>query len=111
LNTEQICRILEECARVGVSFLKISSHGLEVSFKHVEQSEVFKQPPATSKPQATLTPDSGEPEELEERPQDPKELDAQAALEELQITDPLEFEERLARGELVDAGQEVKEDD
>ena len=78
---------------------------MEIKFGGTKDPETIISVDPKSVPQATLNRSQGV-DQLEVTGRDPKEVDAEQELAELQISDPLEFEDRLVRGELVDGVQE-----
>lgn len=100
LSSSEICEIIRECGAKGVTSFKMTKDTLEVRYGEPKTvvTQSFVVPEST--PQTTLEPQG--PTELEYREADPKKIDAEDELQELSIVDPLEYEERIARGELVD---------
>lgn len=92
---------MKACAENSVERITITKQELMISF--FAGSKAPENTAIQSEPQATPNAPSGDFEPLPLVPQDPKKLDEDDELAELRITNPLEFEERLIKGELVDA--------
>jgi hypothetical protein len=107
LSSREICEIIRECGAHGVASFKITKDLVEIKFGVSKATVTSNFTFPESMPQASLEPQG--PEQLEFTERDPKEIAAEDELQELQITDPLEYESRIARGELVDGNSEQEE--
>lgn len=105
LSSDEICTIIEKCSGASVTSLKISKDGVEILFGNPKSSPIQQPHVPESVPQATLNQNTTEPGQSEVIERDPQEIEAEDELQELQIADPLEYESRLARGELIDGEQ------
>jgi hypothetical protein len=108
LKPKQFQDMIETCAAKGVTRLRISHEAIEVEFGAQQESVTYSLQMPESMPQATPPPDSGAPQEQDYFERSDRDIEADDDLAELQISNPAEFEERLARGELVNV--EAKDD-
>jgi hypothetical protein len=107
LNAEEVCSIIESCKDAGVSVLKF--RGLYLRFGHADHARRAETAPGPGIEETTTSSptDSDEMEkaavEAHERTLLRDELKVRAQqIDELPITDPLEYERKLANGELED---------
>lgn len=92
IETNDILRILKECAKLGVSHLKMGE--LEISFSPVEmRAEIPKKVREKPRLQAQYEKESIETQEVTLK---------QDKLDELMLSDPEEYERLLSEGELID---------
>jgi hypothetical protein len=110
LNSKFFCEIIQACAANGVECFEVLDIGLKISFISAPKVVHMQEISTMSMPQATLDNQAGaNPEELEAKLVDPKILEDDQDLQELQITDPLAYEDQLARGEIVNAERASEE--
>lgn len=86
------------CVNTGVKSLRIGHDFIEVDFQG-PKPKAEKSPKAATKAKPLLE----QTEFLDQVEHDPQDDVDKDEIEELQLTDPLEYEARLARGELIDA--------
>lgn len=92
IETNDILRILKECAKLGVTHLKMGE--LEISFSPVEdKADIPKKVREKPKLQAQYERESIETQEVTVK---------QKNLDELLLSDPEEYERLIIEGELVD---------
>lgn len=108
LSSDELCAIIQKCSGASVTSLKISKDGIEILFSE-PKIHITGETVPESVPQATLNQEPTEFEQLEVTERDPKEIDAEDELAELNLSDPLAYETRLASGELVDGERNQEE--
>lgn len=111
LSGEEICKIIETCAKAGVVTLKCGP--LELSYAPALNKSPNADSPASEPTNSVSNPENiiqvqinAEKEALE----DEEIRTREAQILELGITDPLKYEELLAQGELSEA-EELDQDD
>jgi len=97
LTAKELCEIILACKEAHVTELKIGDIHIVFSAKPIVADNT-----PVPKPLETEQAENFTPIKVDEFSTNPKVEDEKTEIEELQISDPVRYEEMLGRGELID---------